>query len=106
MLCTAFFFAKDPAGMRPIFGDVSEASGADDYAFLDERCRSIGIKYGLTTRELDIMQHLCRGRSKSYIADTLMVSENTVRTHARSLYAKLNIHSKQELLDMAQRHPQ
>lgn len=29
-----------------------------------------------------------------------MVSENTIRTHCRRLYAKLGIHKKQELLDL------
>ncbi len=29
-----------------------------------------------------------------------MVSENTIRTHAKRIYAKLDIHKKQELLDL------
>ncbi len=102
ILCTAFLFAKDLSGTRPIFGDYADAVGSDGYAFLDNRCQALGIQYGLTARELDIMRHLCRGRSKAYIAETLMVSENTVRTHSRSLYAKLGVHSKQELLDLVQ----
>ena len=40
---------------------------------------------------------LCRGRSKAYIAETLFITENTVKGHARRLYAKLNVHSKKEL---------
>lgn len=34
------------------------------------------------------------------IAEELVVSENTIRTHMRRLYAKLDIHKKQELLDL------
>lgn len=40
-----------------------------------------------------------RGRSKAYIADAFFISENTVRGHVKRLYAKLDVHSKQELVD-------
>lgn len=29
-----------------------------------------------------------------------MVSENTIRTHSKRIYTKLDIHKKQELLDL------
>ena len=32
------------------------------------------------------------------IAEMLVVSENTIRTHSKRIYAKLDIHKKQELL--------
>ena len=38
-------------------------------------------------------------RSKAYIADAFFISENTVRGHVKRLYAKLDVHSKQELVD-------
>ena len=34
------------------------------------------------------------------IAKQLFISENTVRSHSKSIYKKLDIHSKQELLDL------
>ena len=46
------------------------------------------------------MQYLCKGRSRPYIAETLYLSENTVRTHSRRIYGKLDVHNKQELLDL------
>ena len=39
------------------------------------------------------------GRSAKYIAEELTISHNTTRTHIKHVYEKLNIHSKQELLD-------
>ena len=40
------------------------------------------------------------GRSAKYIAEELTISHNTTRTHIKHVYEKLNIHSKQELLDL------
>lgn len=45
---------------------------------------------------------IAQGRSKSYIAEALCLSENTVRTHAKNVYTKLDVHSKQELIDLLQ----
>ena len=35
----------------------------------------------------------------SVIADILVVSKDTVKTHSRNIYQKLGIHSQQELID-------
>lgn len=42
---------------------------------------------------------LAQGRSRISIGEKLYISENTVRTYVKNIYAKLDIHSKQELLD-------
>ena len=34
------------------------------------------------------------------IAEDFVVTENTIRTHSKRIYAKLDIHKKQELLDL------
>ena len=54
----------------------------------------------ITEREVDVFKLLAKGRSKAYIAEALVISENTVRTHAKHIYTKLDIHRRQELLDM------
>lgn len=65
---------------------------------LDRRCEALARERDLTSRELDVMKLICRGRSKRYIAEHLIISENTVRSYAKSLYRKLDIHSRQELM--------
>lgn len=57
-------------------------------------------QYGLTEREHDIIRHYSEGRSVPFISSTLYISKSTVKTHIGKVYAKLGIHSKQELLDM------
>ena len=67
---------------------------------IDAKCERIGRERGLTEREVEVLELLCRGRSKNYIADTLFISENTVRSHARHIYRKLDVHSRQEAMDL------
>ena len=56
--------------------------------------------YELTPREREILPLVVRGLDTPTIAQTLGVSDNTVRTHKKSLYRKLDVHSKQELLEL------
>ena len=65
---------------------------------LVRRCAEIGEEHGLTKREIEVIQLICLGRSKSYIADTFDIAENTVRGYAKNAYRKLGIHSRQDLL--------
>ena len=55
---------------------------------------------GLTERETEILALYAGGRSAVRIAEELFLSNYTVKTHLRRCYAKLGIHSRQELLDL------
>ena len=84
-----------------LFRDLDTAvPGQVTFESIDEKCAEIGTAHKLTKREIEVMKLLCKGRSKSYIAETLFISENTVRSHARHIYQKLNVHSKQEMMDL------
>ena len=58
----------------------------------------------MSSREAQICGYLARGRSQTYIRDALFLSKNTVATHVRHLYTKLDVHSKQELIDLVEKH--
>jgi DNA-binding NarL/FixJ family response regulator len=55
----------------------------------------------LTPREADVLDQLQLGRSNGEIAQALHVSVETVRTHARSVFRKLGVHSRRELSGLA-----
>ena len=55
----------------------------------------------LTPREADVLSLLALGRSNGEIAGELSVSIETVRTHARSVFRKLGVHSRRELSDLS-----
>ena len=81
----------------------SEGSTAANAAVAssDEQVREwLRTKHGLTAREIDVALLIARGRSKTFIADELFISENTVRTHSKNVYAKLGIHSREELISL------
>ena len=64
------------------------------------RAEELAAEYRITARESEIMLQLARGRSAAFIADELVCSPATVRTHMKNIYAKLGVHSKQELIDL------
>ncbi|MEC4176951.1 helix-turn-helix transcriptional regulator [Adlercreutzia sp. R21] len=67
---------------------------------LSKQCLILQERHGLSMREAEVMELIARGNSMAAIAERLVISENTVRTHAKHIYTKLDIHKRQELLDM------
>ena len=54
----------------------------------------------LSPRETEVASLMLRGNTVPAIARKLFISENTVRGHTKAIYRKLNVHSKQELIDL------
>ncbi|MCH7962493.1 MAG: response regulator transcription factor [Bacteroidetes bacterium] len=55
----------------------------------------------LSSRETEVLQHLSRGKSYTMIADELYINKETVRTHIKNIYQKLNVHSKAAAIEKA-----
>jgi DNA-binding NarL/FixJ family response regulator len=56
--------------------------------------RSARQDYGLTSRELEILQLLVDSLTVDQIAERLGISRHTVDSHARHIYAKLHVHTR------------
>ncbi|MEC4273041.1 helix-turn-helix transcriptional regulator [Adlercreutzia sp. R25] len=67
-------------------------------SFIQSRCDKLSETHGLTPRETELLALLGRGHGYAYIAESLYISEATVRTHARNIYHKLGVSSQEELL--------
>src|SRR6476619_2177260 len=63
-----------------------------------EVSRIDGSADALTPREVEVLAELQRRRANAQIASDLHISVETVRTHARSIYRKLGVRSRRELL--------
>ncbi|WP_449138302.1 helix-turn-helix transcriptional regulator [Slackia sp.] len=67
---------------------------------LEERLSSLNLIDPLSARECEVADLMRHGNTVAAIARRLYISENTVRGHTKSIYRKLGIHSKQELIDL------
>ncbi|PEP74978.1 histidine kinase [Bacillus toyonensis] len=63
--------------------------------------RSDGIEYGLTKREVEILELLSQGSRYKTIASTLYLSNGTVRNYASNLYEKLGVKNREEAVQKA-----
>ncbi len=57
----------------------------------------------LTPREREVLQYLTQGRSNKEIANTLCVSENTVKNHLKNILAKLHLQNRVQAVAFALR---
>lgn len=57
----------------------------------------------LTSREIDVLKRIARGRSNKEIGCELFISETTVKSHARGIFGKLKVRSRTEAVAAATR---
>ena len=103
-----FFFADSsryndaPALIRDKFpGPIKSAEGIEDPT--QEAVSGLAEMFALTFRETEILEYLLTGRDVVFISNELFISKNTVATHIKHIYQKLDIHSKQELITFAKK---
>ncbi len=60
--------------------------------------------YGLSSREKEILDLLISGHSYKMIADLCFISVETVRSHIKRIYEKLQVHSATEAASKVYRH--
>ena len=59
------------------------------------------VRPGLTPRELDVLRLVSRGRANKEIASAMFISEETVKTHMKSLFQKLGVHDRAEAVSVS-----
>ncbi len=55
----------------------------------------------LSPRETEVLQLLAKGKSYTMIAGDLFIDKETVRTHIKNIYQKLNVNSKASAIEKA-----
>lgn len=75
---------------------VSVMQLRSDSAQLADFCRS----FSLTDRESDILRLLIEGKTNQEIADSLLISVGTVKAHVHSIYGKLEVTRRSQLMNV------
>ena len=63
-------------------------------------CAELAAEHALTPREQEVLSLLARGRTAAYVGHALGISPGTAKTHIRSIYRKMDIHTQQDLMDL------
>ena len=80
---------------------LTELAHRNETAELDGDAARIAT---LTEREKQVVSLVCEGRKNQEIADRLFISESTVRHHLSSIYGKLGVSNRLDLVIYANRH--
>lgn len=55
----------------------------------------------LTKRETEILEQVANGKSRSKIAKEMFIDLETVKSHIKNIYVKLNVHSREDAIKEA-----
>lgn len=87
---------RDDSSPQPVA--ATEVEGINDA--IREQCLTFGTSHGLTEAECDTLFYLAKGFTINRIAEERVVSKNTIKSQITSIYRKVGVHSKQNLLDL------
>lgn len=99
LLASALLAPFRPAKDEALLGEPVEAAAGEGAVDVAARCEALAEACGLTPREGEILAYLGRGHGIAFVAEALVISESTVRTHVKSIYKKLGVGSREELLE-------
>lgn len=102
--CVARRFSFDGTVTRvqPVEPVSAVDEGDEQVPAIERRCEELVCAHGLTAREAQVLGLLARGRNAAYIQETLTLSRNTVKSYVARVYAKLGVHSHQEVIDLVE----
>ena len=98
---------------EPLTNVILKIAGRQPTIYLEELCRLItqrikskhqstgSLKENLTSRELEIVKHLSTAKPISTIAKSLHISQNTIKTHLRNVYRKLEVDGRDSAVEKA-----
>ena len=64
------------------------------------RVEEVAQRYGLTSKETEVLILAAKGRTNQRIREELGISAGTVNTHLMHIYRKLGVHDRQQMIDM------
>ncbi|WP_158539666.1 response regulator transcription factor [Gordonibacter sp. 28C] len=98
VLATALFLSSG-SNLKYGWGTVRPGESSLAAGDLAGVVKFVATEREVTQRESEVMLLLAQGKSRRAVCEALSVSPDTVKTHVRSIYRKLAVHSQQELVD-------
>lgn len=109
--CCSLFVFRAQGGVShshsPVQGDDGDSSGkkagSQRSSLPSDRsaaCEKLSSRGRLTPKEAEVLVLLSEGRTVRSISERLVVSENTTKSHIKSIYQKLDVHSRSEILEL------
>ena len=62
------------------------------------RCLSYNQNLTATKRETEILEQVAEGKSRSKTGETNVYWSETVKSHIKNIYVKLNVHSREDAI--------
>jgi LuxR family maltose regulon positive regulatory protein len=66
-----------------------------------EKLASSSLAEPLSERELEVLRLLAAGYKYKEVAERLVISMNTVRSHTKNVYSKLNVNNRTQAIARA-----
>ena len=82
------------------FGADKIAEDGDEASRFALRCAEIADRYRLSPREKEVFWLLTSEKTLPEIAKELYIATGTLKSHTRRIYQKLDVHSRQEMMDL------
>lgn len=105
IVATVFVLRDANAGDESVAPATSAVSDAAEVTSSAEACEAVAAKAGLSQREGEVLALLYKGYTFERIGSELFISINTVRSHIRNIYRKLDVHTREEVLDIIDNQP-
>lgn len=83
---------------------IALKSGSDNYLDIDINVFNKKLPVEISKAEFSVWKELSMGKSNKEIADALFISENTVKTHLKSLFIKLDCNQRSKAVQLFFKH--
>lgn len=73
--------------------------GRDEYS-IEEKMALFSDKYGISKREIEVMELICKGMTNQEISDSLFISVQTVKDHIHHIFLKTGVKNRVQLTNL------
>ena len=99
ILAALLFIADEEVFVRLIDADDDRPQAPRRFML---RVQQVAQEYGLTPKETEVFTLAAKGRTTQRIREELGLSTGTVNTHLAHIYKKLDVHDRQQMLDLVE----